>query len=87
MNVVSKYVKANLNLDNQQFGWILGTFSLACALFEIPTGSLGDRIGPRRVLTRVVRWWSAFTALTGTAFNFLYLLIIRFLFGAVEAGA
>ena len=87
MNVVSKYVKDDLNLNNQEFGWILGAFSLAYALFEIPTGSLGDRIGPRRVLTRVVLWWSAFTALTGTAFNFLYLLVIRFLFGAGEAGA
>lgn len=87
MNVVSKYVKTDLHLDNQQFGWILGAFSLAYALFEIPTGASGDKIGPRRVLTRVVLWWSAFTALTGTAFNFLYLLIVRFLFGIGEAGA
>lgn len=87
MNVVSKYVKADLHLDNEQFGWILGAFSLAYALFEIPTGSLGDKIGPRRVLTRVVVWWSGFTMLTGTAFNFIYLLVVRFLFGAGEAGA
>lgn len=87
MNVVSKYVKTDLNLDNQQFGYILGAFSLAYALFEIPTGALGDQIGPRRVLTRVVLWWSGFTVLTGTAVNFLYLLVVRFLFGAGEAGA
>ncbi len=87
MNVVSKYVKADLSLDNQQFGYILGAFSLAYALFELPTGIMGDRIGPRRVLTRVVFWWSGFTALTGLGFNFMYLLIVRFLFGAGEAGA
>ncbi|MFN3379752.1 MAG: MFS transporter [Runella zeae] len=87
MNVVSKYVKADLGLNNEEFGWILGAFSLAYALFEIPTGAMGDAIGPRRVLTRVVLWWSGFTALTGTAFNFLYLLIVRFLFGVGEAGA
>lgn len=87
MNVVSKYVKADLELDNQQFGYILGAFSLAYALFELPTGILGDRIGPRRILTRVVLWWSAFTALTGLAFNFVYLLVVRFLFGVGEAGA
>ena len=87
MNVVSKYVKADLGLNNAQLGWILGAFSLAYALFEIPTGVLGDRIGPRRVLARVVLWWSVFTALTGTAFNFVYLLIVRFLFGIGEAGA
>jgi len=87
MNVVSKYVKADLGLDNQQFGWVLGAFSLAYALFEIPTGSLGDRIGPRRVLTRVVLWWSAFTMLTGTAQGLWYLVAVRFLFGMGEAGA
>jgi MFS transporter, ACS family, glucarate transporter len=87
MNVVSKYVKEDLDLDNQSFGYILGAFSLAYALFELPTGILGDRIGPRKVLTRVVLWWSGFTALTGTAFGFVYLLIVRFLFGMGEAGA
>jgi MFS transporter, ACS family, glucarate transporter len=87
MNVVSKYIKADLSLDNQQFGYILGAFSLAYALFEIPTGIMGDRLGPRRVLTRVVIWWSGFTALTGLGFNFIYLIIVRFLFGAGEAGA
>ena len=87
MNVVSKYVKTDLGLNNQQFGWILGAFSLAYALFEIPTGTLGDTLGPRRVLTRVVLWWSGFTMLTGTAINFLYLLVVRFLFGIGEAGA
>ena len=87
MNVVSKYVKADLHLDNEQYGYILGAFSLAYALFEMPTGLMGDRIGARRVLTRVVIWWSAFTALTGAAFNFLSLLVVRFLFGIGEAGA
>ena len=87
MNVVSTYVKEDLDLDNQSFGYILGAFSLAYALFELPTGILGDRIGPRKVLTRVVLWWSGFTALTGTAFGFVYLLIVRFLFGMGEAGA
>lgn len=87
MNVVAKYVKADLGLNNQQFGYVLAAFSLAYALFEMPTGAWGDRVGPRRVLTRVVVWWSGFTALTGLAFNFVYLLSVRFLFGAGEAGA
>jgi MFS transporter, ACS family, glucarate transporter len=87
MNVVGKYVKKDLHLDNEDFGYVLGAFSLAYALFELPTGLLGDKIGARKILTRVVLWWSAFTALTGTAFNFTYLLIVRFLFGMGEAGA
>jgi sugar phosphate permease len=87
MNVVAKYIKADLGLNNQQLGYILAAFSLAYALFEVPTGALGDRIGARRVLTRVVIWWSVFTMLTGTAFSFIFLVIARFMFGAGEAGA
>jgi MFS transporter, ACS family, glucarate transporter len=87
MNVVAKYVKADLGLNNQQFGYVLAAFSLAYAFFEIPTGALGDRIGARRVLTRVVLWWSLFTVLTGSVTGFIPLLLVRFLFGVGEAGA
>jgi MFS family permease len=62
-------------------------FTLAYCLFEIPTGMMADRTGPRRVLTRIVGWWSAFTALTGAATGVYPLLLTRFLFGAGEAGA
>ena len=48
---------------------------------------LGDRIGPRRVLTRIVLWWSVFTALTGAVSSYRLMLLVRFLFGAGEAGA
>jgi MFS family permease len=43
--------------------------------------------GPRRILRRIVLWWSAFTMLSGLAGNFATLLITRFLFGVGEAGA
>jgi len=56
-------------------------------VLEVPTGHWGDRFGSRRVITRIVVWWSAFTALTGLAFGFWPLMAIRFLFGAGEAGA
>ena len=55
-------------------------------MFEIPTGWLGDKIGPRKVLLRVVLWWSFFTAATGWAWNYASLVVTRFLFGAGEAG-
>ncbi|WP_199736730.1 MFS transporter [Fibrisoma montanum] len=87
ISVVGPRMKKDLDLSNEQFGYVLSAFALAYALFEVPTGALGDRIGPRRVLTRVVTWWSAFTVLTGTAANLTYLVLIRFLFGIGEAGA
>jgi MFS transporter, ACS family, glucarate transporter len=87
ISLVASDMKADLKIDNDLWGWVLSAFALSYALFELPTGALGDRIGPRKVLARVVTWWSVFTALTGTAFNWVYLVIIRFLFGAGEAGA
>jgi MFS transporter, ACS family, glucarate transporter len=76
-----------LGITPEAWGWVTGMFTLAYAAFEIPSGSMGDRIGPRRVLTRIVIWWSAFTALTGTVSNYVLLLITRFAFGMGEAGA
>ena len=87
ISVMGKRIKADLNLSNEQFGWVLGAFALSYALFEIPTGIMGDKFGPRKVLSRVVLWWSFFTAVTGAANGLISLVIIRFLFGAGEAGA
>lgn len=87
ISLVASDIKQDLQIGNDQWGWVLSAFALSYALFELPTGALGDRLGPRRVLTRVVGWWSAFTALTGTATSWLYLVVVRFLFGAGEAGA
>ncbi len=80
-------IMEDLHLTFFQMSVVFSAFTLAYSLFEIPSGWLGDVIGPRRVLTRIVLWWSGFTMLTGAAFEFRSLLAIRFLFGAGEAGA
>jgi MFS transporter, ACS family, glucarate transporter len=80
-------VSADLQLSTDQMGWVFGAFTFAYAVFEIPSGRLGDIIGPKKVLTRIVLWWSAFTAATGLAWNYVSLLATRFLFGVGEAGA
>jgi MFS family permease len=67
-------------------GWAFFAFSCAYAVFEIPGGFLGDWMGPRRVLMRVVLWWSFFTAATGWVWNAASLIVTRGLFGAGEAG-
>jgi ACS family glucarate transporter-like MFS transporter len=79
-------ISHDLHLDKAQMGLVFGAFGLSYALFEIPIGLLGDRIGVRRVLLQIVIGWSIFTALTGAAWNVISLWIIRFLFGAGEAG-
>jgi MFS family permease len=79
-------IRKDLNLDTVQMGWAFTAFGVAYALFEIPGGYLGDWLGPRRVLMRIVTWWSFFTAATGWAWSLGSLITTRFLFGAGEAG-
>lgn len=75
--------------------WAFTAFALAYALFEVPTGWMGDRFGPRKSLLRIVLWWSAFTVLTAAAglrfgpvvLGLGFLIGVRFLFGIGEAGA
>lgn len=87
ISLVGVRIKTAFNLSNAQFGWVLGAFALAYALFEIPAGVLGDNIGQRKVFIRIVLWWSLFTALTGATTGLFTLMITRFLFGMGEAGA
>src|ERR1700750_996860 len=80
-------IMAALRLSEREMASVFSAFLLAYSLFEIPSGWLGDVRGPRRVLTRIVVWWSGFTMLTGIAQGLQSLVAIRFLFGAGEAGA
>lgn len=80
------HIVRDLGLSEVQMGYVFAAFAWAYALFEIPGGFLGDWIGPRRVLMRIVIWWSVFTAATGWAWSFASMVATRFLFGAGEAG-
>ena len=80
-------IMRDLGLSKGQMSLIYSAFALAYALFEIPTAWWADRQGTRHVLTRIVVWWSAFTMLIATTWNFASLLVTNFLFGCGEAGA
>ena len=86
ISLVGVRLKTDLHLNNEQFGWVVAAFALAYALFEIPSGMLGDRIGPRKIFIRIVLLWSLFTALTGMVNGLIALIIVRFLFGVGESG-
>jgi MFS transporter, ACS family, glucarate transporter len=80
-------VSRDLGLSNEQWSWVLASFAFGYALFQTPGGALADRLGGRVVLTAVVTLWSLFTGLTAAAWNLGSMLVVRFLFGAGEAGA
>ena len=80
------FIRRDLHLGPDQMGYIFSVFAVSYSIFEVPCGYLCDRVGPRRVLMRIVLWWSLFTAATGWAWGFTSLTVTRFLFGAGEAG-
>lgn len=86
ISVVTPSIQKDLGISNKQMGFCLGAFALAYSLFEMPGGFMGDRLGPRRVLLRIVVWWSCFTAATGFVANRFALMTTQFMFGAGEAG-
>ncbi len=87
ISILAPDIQRDLKLDKIQMSFVFSAFAVAYAAFEIVTAWWGEQIGPRRVLTRIVAWWSCFTIATSLAWNYSSLLAIRFLFGAGEAGA
>ena len=87
ISITAPAMRRDLGLTQVETSFVFSAFTLAYAIFEIPTGQWGDRVGTRRVLLRIVVRWSTFTMLTGAAFSYASLLATRFLFGAGEAGA
>ncbi len=81
------YIREDLGLSDTQVGWVLSAFFWSYALFQVPSGWLTDRFGPRRTLALYVLLWSLFTGLTGLAVGLVSLLAVRLAFGMAQAGA
>jgi sugar phosphate permease len=77
----------DLGLELGSMAAIVAAFRWSYALFQIPGGMLGDKLGARKALTLIVTWWSIFTSLTALAWNASVMIAVRFLFGVGEAGA
>jgi sugar phosphate permease len=80
-------IQRDLGLSAIAVGWIFSSFRWGYALFQIPGGWFGDKVGPRRALACIVCWWSLFTSLTAVCWNATSLGLCRFLFGVGESGA
>jgi sugar phosphate permease len=68
-------------------GVIFSAFIWAYALFQVPGGWLGDRFGPRRVLSTIMAYRTVIAVVTTLATGFYSLWGIRFALGVGEAGA
>lgn len=78
---------SDLDFSMTEFGWIMAIFTLGYAVFQTPAGKMADHKGARGMISGIVAVWSLLTTVTGFAWNYTSMMIIRFLFGAGEAGA
>src|ERR1700682_1344706 len=68
-------------------GIIFSAFIWSYALFQVPGGWLGDRFGPRRVLSSIMAYRTVIAVFTTAATSLYTFCGIRFLLGVGEAGA
>src|SRR6516162_7849189 len=87
ISTAAPVISKQYGFDKVTMGAIFSAFVWAYAIFQVPGGWLGDRFGPRRVLTAIVGYWSVMTAFTAFATSALSFTVIRFLFGIGESGA
>jgi MFS transporter, ACS family, glucarate transporter len=87
-------IREALDIGQQKMSWLQSAFLLGYGLFQIPCGTISDRFGARHVLTIILLGWSLLTGLTALAGGPLtgaiapltFLLVARFMFGALQAG-
>jgi MFS transporter, ACS family, glucarate transporter len=84
MNYAILGISKDLQLSASQTGIVLSSFFAGYALMQIPGGWLADRFGFRKIIIIAVFAWSVFTILSGMAWSFMSLILIRFLFGIGE---
>lgn len=79
-------IKADLNLTDEQIGWVLGpAFAIFYATMGLPLGWLVDRSRRTWIVGFGVLVWSLATAMSGLAKNFFHLFTARMAVGVGEA--
>ena len=87
ISVAQPEIAKAFGLSKTSMGLVLSAFTWSYALGQIPAGWLGDRFGPKRILTAIMSWWSIAAMMTGAALGLSSLFGARFLLGLGEAGA
>ncbi|MFC4009343.1 MFS transporter [Nonomuraea purpurea] len=85
LSVASTYMQDELGFDQTTKGILLSSFFWTYAIFQLPSGWLLDKFGPRLVYPIAVVWWSMWTAASALAQGFTSLLVTRLGLGMGEA--
>lgn len=84
LSVAMPLISKDFNFTPEQAGYVLSAFFITYTLFQVPGGILGDKIGPKKVMTFALVWWSVMTIATGLARGFSHFYAVRVLFGIGE---
>lgn len=94
LSVALPSIREEFGYSSAELGWILGSFNIAYALFQIPGGVYGEMLGPRRALTLIALTWAVLTAVTGFLPGLMFasatgamvaFMAVRFLMGIANA--
>jgi sugar phosphate permease len=86
ISVAGPVIKEEMGLTNTQLGIALSAFGVCYAFLQIVNGYLGDRFGPRKVLSILGVLWSLGTLATAFCSGFYSLVASRLVVGLGEAG-
>jgi MFS family permease len=87
MGILAPFIQKDLGLTNTELGLLIGlAFAVFYTFVAIPIAWLADRFNRVNILSIALATWSAFTALTGLANNFLQVALARMGVGIGEAG-
>ena len=87
LSVAMPDIAKEFGISHTLQGIILGAFFWTYAVFQLPSGHLVDRWGPRIMYTFAVLWWSVFTGLTAVATGIASLFGYRLGLGIGESAA
>ncbi|MFE4708834.1 MFS transporter [Peribacillus simplex] len=84
INIAVIPIAKEFHLNESQTGLIISVFFMSYAVMQLIGGWLSDKYGSRKIILISLLLWSVFTILTGYAWSFISLIVIRLLFGLGE---
>ncbi|MGH9761796.1 MAG: MFS transporter, partial [Blastocatellia bacterium] len=87
LSIIAPLISREFTFDKITMGVIFSAFSWSYTIFQMPCGYLGDRYGPRRILSIFALYWSILTSAIVGARSAVAFWLYRFFFGIGEAGA
>ena len=85
LSIAHDALQSAFGISDITFGYLLGAYSWTYALMQLPSGSLLDRFGVRRVMLASIVLWAMASGMAAVAPTILILFLARFLLGIGEA--